>query len=217
MGNVAPYGYLRKKLPGKGCTLEPHPEQAQIVQIIFSLHTDPNPDTRLGTARITRYLNEELRIPTLKNSKCGWIVAAINGILRNPKNPDSLICTTHNCKNVSSYFHKVEEKLLQALKIILFGMKQAAEIQALPNESEAEKRNLQLKLLKDQVKVLEKTKNELNLQKGNLHDLVETGTPKRATPCQLPKGDHSYYGTCAECLFCGRDTCRKKCIIEIHH
>src|SRR5690606_37287515 len=29
-GNVAPYGYKRRKLPGKGYTLEPHPDEAPI-------------------------------------------------------------------------------------------------------------------------------------------------------------------------------------------
>ncbi|WP_168121929.1 recombinase family protein [Paenibacillus sp. HB172176] len=81
MGNVPPYGYKRVKLPGKGYSLEPDPVQAPIVQLIFSMYTDPNPEQRKGTALIARYLNEELKVPTMKNSR--WIVATINGILRN--------------------------------------------------------------------------------------------------------------------------------------
>ncbi|MFX3631898.1 MAG: recombinase family protein [Candidatus Pristimantibacillus sp.] len=82
LGNIPPYGYTRVKLPGKGYSLEPHPEQAHIVQLIFALYTDTNPDTRKGTALIARYLNEELKVPTMKNAS--WIVATINSILRNP-------------------------------------------------------------------------------------------------------------------------------------
>ncbi|OME79644.1 recombinase family protein [Paenibacillus sp. FSL A5-0031] len=81
MGNIAPYGYQRIKLPGKGYTLEPHPEQAQIVQLIFSLYTDPDIDKRLGTQLIAHYLNDK-GIPTMRGSM--WIVVTINTILRNP-------------------------------------------------------------------------------------------------------------------------------------
>ncbi|WP_274363744.1 recombinase family protein [Paenibacillus thermotolerans] len=81
VGNRPPYGYVRTKLPGKGFTLEPHPEQSPIVQLIFSLYTDPDPKSRLGTALIARYLNDR-KIPTQRNSK--WIVATVNGVLRNP-------------------------------------------------------------------------------------------------------------------------------------
>lgn len=82
VGNSPPYGYKRLKLPGKGFTLEPHPEQAPIVQLIFALYTERDPSKRMGTARIANHLNEVLKIPTQKNSV--WTVATINGILRNP-------------------------------------------------------------------------------------------------------------------------------------
>ncbi|RJX40965.1 recombinase family protein [Paenibacillus pinisoli] len=81
-GNVPPYGYQRIKLPGKGYSLEPNLEQAPIVQLIFSLYTDSDPGKRKGTALIAKYLNEVLKVPTMKNGR--WIVATINGILRNP-------------------------------------------------------------------------------------------------------------------------------------
>lgn len=83
VGSRPPYGYRRVKLAGKGYTLEPHPEQAPIVQLIFSLYTDLDPDKRMGTARIARHLNE-LNIPTARKSKMGWVVATVNGLLRNP-------------------------------------------------------------------------------------------------------------------------------------
>jgi len=81
-GNIAPYGFVRKKLDGPGWTLEPHPEQAPIVELIFALYTDPDPKKRMGTARIANYLNETLKVPTMRNA--GWTVATVNGILRNP-------------------------------------------------------------------------------------------------------------------------------------
>ncbi|GBG09355.1 recombinase family protein [Paenibacillus agaridevorans] len=81
LGNVAPYGYERVKLHGKGYTLTPHPEQSPIVQTIFSMYTDSDPDHRKGSALIAKHLNDH-KIPTQKNSK--WIVATVIGILRNP-------------------------------------------------------------------------------------------------------------------------------------
>lgn len=82
VGNAPPYGYNRVKLPGKGYTLEPHPEQAPIVQLIFALYTERDPKKRMGTARISNHLNQVLKIPTQKNSV--WTVATVNGIIRNP-------------------------------------------------------------------------------------------------------------------------------------
>ncbi|WP_400163972.1 recombinase family protein [Brevibacillus sp. TJ4] len=81
LGNTPPYGYERVKLPGKGWTLEPHPEQAPIVKWIFSLYTDPDPAKRMGTARLARHLND-LGVPTARKSK--WTVSTVNGLLRNP-------------------------------------------------------------------------------------------------------------------------------------
>jgi DNA invertase Pin-like site-specific DNA recombinase/uncharacterized protein YoxC len=82
VGNIPPYGYNRIKNPhGKGFTLEPHPEQAPIVQLIFSFYTDPDPEKRKGTALIAAYLNE-LKVPSARNKK--WTVATVNGIIRNP-------------------------------------------------------------------------------------------------------------------------------------
>lgn len=81
MGSLPPYGYTRVKLPRGGYSLEPHPDQASIVELIFSLYTHDDPEQRRGTSLIARYLNE-LNIPTSKKSK--WRTATINGILRNP-------------------------------------------------------------------------------------------------------------------------------------
>lgn len=260
VGNRPPYGYKRVKLPGKGYTLEPIPEQADVVNLIFSLYTDSDPNKRMGTARLARYLNE-LEIPTQHGKK--WIVATINGILRNPvyignvffgsrpmikkrnsksrprkpreewveakglhpsivdeetyrraqeimkenshppapkgkisnplaglircamcggaivlrpysgknnQTPASLICSTQDCKNVSSYFYLVEERLLKGLKEWLKQYK--AQWKARQPKT---KRNDQilLKTHSDLLNSLNKKLEELNVQKNNLHDLVE--------------------------------------------
>ncbi|AGC69112.1 recombinase [Thermoclostridium stercorarium subsp. stercorarium DSM 8532] len=79
VGNKPPYGYIRKKLPNdKGYTLEPHPEQAEIVKLIFDLYTGPN---RIGVSKIVRKLNE-MKIPTITGGP--WIPSTVQGILRNP-------------------------------------------------------------------------------------------------------------------------------------
>lgn len=87
MGNVPPYGYVRKKLQNdKGYTLEPFPEQADIVRLIFELYTkgELQPDgtyKRLGTSLIARKLND-LHIPPAKADI--WVTSSIQNILRNP-------------------------------------------------------------------------------------------------------------------------------------
>ena len=59
VGNLPPYGYVRKKLETqKGFTLEPHPEQADVIKLIFSLYTQE----KMGTSLIAKHLNE-LNIP----------------------------------------------------------------------------------------------------------------------------------------------------------
>lgn len=83
VGNKAPYGYIRVKYPhGKGYTLEPHPEQAAVVKLIYSLYTDHNPEKRMGTGLIARHLNEQLKIPSPTGHR--WTVPTLIGILRNP-------------------------------------------------------------------------------------------------------------------------------------
>jgi DNA invertase Pin-like site-specific DNA recombinase len=82
VGNKPPYGYVRVPLEkGKGWTLEPHPEQASVVQLIFSLYTEPNPEKRMGAQLIAKYLNNR-NIPTAKDTR--WTVQGVASILRNP-------------------------------------------------------------------------------------------------------------------------------------
>lgn len=79
VGNIPPYGYIRKKLTNqKGYTLEPHPEQAEVVRLIFDLYTKKN---RIGVGLIVRELNR-LKAPTMKGGD--WVNSTVLDILRNP-------------------------------------------------------------------------------------------------------------------------------------
>ena len=86
IGN-APYGYKKKYLQGqKGNTLEPFPEQAEVVKMIFDwyVHGIENPDgsfTRLGVQTITKRLNI-LGIPSAKQET--WYKTSVREILLNP-------------------------------------------------------------------------------------------------------------------------------------
>jgi site-specific DNA recombinase len=258
VGNLPPYGYIRVKLPGKGYTLEPHPEQAPIVQLIFSKYTDSKSENRMGTALIARYLND-MNIPTARNSK--WTVATVNGILRNPtyigmvhwgsrptvkrkdsksrprktreewiealglhppiieeevfnraqeimkdnshppapkgkvsnplaglircgmcggamvlrpyggRQPDSLICSTQACKNVSSYFYMVEERVLQGLESWLSSYKEQLALKSEELEQSDESNSIKIK--EDMVKSTLKKLDELKAQQSSLDDLLE--------------------------------------------
>ncbi|MTI48259.1 MAG: recombinase family protein [Firmicutes bacterium] len=87
LGTIAPYGYVRKKLEGqKGYTLEPHPEQAGVVKLIFELYTKGEQQAdgsfrRLGVSRIARKLNEELMISPMRSDR--WVSSTLQDMLRN--------------------------------------------------------------------------------------------------------------------------------------
>lgn len=87
LGSIPPYGYKRKKLENqKGYTLEPFPEQADIVKIIFQLYTHGEQKSdgslkRLGISLIVRKLNA-LKIPPKKGDV--WVPSTIQDMLRNP-------------------------------------------------------------------------------------------------------------------------------------
>ncbi|MBX6396190.1 MAG: recombinase family protein [Alicyclobacillaceae bacterium] len=260
VGNKPPYGYVRVKYPhGKGYTLEPHPEQAPVVKLIFSLYTDPDPKKRMGTGLIARHLNEVLKIPSATGGK--WTVATLNGLFRNPiyagyvrwgsrpqlkrrdgrsrprkpedqwvlvkglhpplvdeetfrraqeilranshppapagkisnplaglircdmcgssmvlrpysgKNtPPTIICQTQGCRNVSSYFHLVEERLLQSLREWLSSYKAQWE-QRRPKNQEGDEAKLQAH--ENVVKSLRRKLEETLAQRNELHDLLE--------------------------------------------
>lgn len=87
VSNKAPYGYRRVKLErDKGFTLEPVPDEADIIRLIFDLYTvgEVQPDgshKRLGVSLIVRRLNA-LRVPTKTGGD--WVPATIRDILINP-------------------------------------------------------------------------------------------------------------------------------------
>lgn len=87
VGNRPPYGYLRKKLEhDKGYTLDPHPEQADVIRMIFEWYTKGDLQTdgtykRLGMSLIVRKLNN-LGIKPQKNDV--WTLPSIRDMLLNP-------------------------------------------------------------------------------------------------------------------------------------
>ena len=77
INSIAPYGYTRVKLPNeKGYTLEPHPEEAGVIQTIFSLFLN-----HAGTKVIANYLNDH-QIPTRHGDL--WTYSTITNIITNP-------------------------------------------------------------------------------------------------------------------------------------
>lgn len=87
VGNKPPYGYTRKRIEhDKGFTLEPLPEQADIVKMIYDLyiHGELQEDgsyNRLGVSLIARRLNN-LRIKPQNGD--AWVDTTIRDILINP-------------------------------------------------------------------------------------------------------------------------------------
>lgn len=86
-GNKTPYGYTRVKIKGeKGWTLEPNPEQAPIVALMFDWYIngamqDDGSKKRLGVSLICRKLNE-LNVPTMTGKP--WVPATVQAMIRNP-------------------------------------------------------------------------------------------------------------------------------------
>jgi site-specific DNA recombinase len=76
IGNVPPYGYVRVKVDGS-YTLQPHPEQADVVRMIFDMYVNQNQ----GCQSICRRLNA-LGIPSAKNGL--WSLPSVRDILQNP-------------------------------------------------------------------------------------------------------------------------------------
>ena len=87
VGNIAPYGYQRVKLVGeKGWTLEPDPDEAPTVKLIYEWYTvgaeqEDGSRERIGCAKIAHRLNQMGLHPRKSNE---WVLPAIRDILRNP-------------------------------------------------------------------------------------------------------------------------------------
>ncbi|HBD86414.1 MAG TPA: recombinase family protein [Clostridiales bacterium] len=85
-GNKAPYGYRRVKLASeKGWTLEPVPEEAAIIRMIFNWYANGENDggkhRRIGISRICRKLNS-LGIPAATGGL--WVPGTLHNMIRNP-------------------------------------------------------------------------------------------------------------------------------------
>ncbi|MDF2945184.1 MAG: Recombinase [Herbinix sp.] len=87
VANQPPYGYIRKKLEkDKGYTLEIHPEQADVIRMIFDWYTHGERISngsyrKLGVSLIAQKLNR-LKIKPQKADS--WVTASIRDILINP-------------------------------------------------------------------------------------------------------------------------------------
>lgn len=80
-GNKPPYGYERVKLQGeKGYTLQPIPDQSEIVKMIYSWYAGDSCD-QIGVAKIVRKLND-MGIKSALGK--GWTPSSVQGILSNP-------------------------------------------------------------------------------------------------------------------------------------
>lgn len=81
-----PFGYVRRKLENdKGFTLVPHPEQAEVVRMIFDWYTKGVEQygevCRIGVGLIARRLNT-LKIPPARGDV--WVTPSVRDILINP-------------------------------------------------------------------------------------------------------------------------------------
>ena len=81
VGNIAPYGYERVKLENdKGFTLQPIPQEAQVVKMIFEWYAGNNGE-QLGPTLIAQRL-DQLGIKPRKKDQ--WAETTIRNILMNP-------------------------------------------------------------------------------------------------------------------------------------
>jgi site-specific DNA recombinase len=79
IGTLPPYGYVIKELEN-GRTLEPHPEQAQVVKMIFEWYTQDDLGKRMGSSKIANELNR-LGYRTYTNRK--WNNYSVLNVLKN--------------------------------------------------------------------------------------------------------------------------------------
>ena len=75
-GSKPPYGYSRVKLVGeKGWTLQPVPDQAEIVKLIFNLYVHGVSGERIGMAKICRKLNDSVKKSLFNKRKLAAYIA----------------------------------------------------------------------------------------------------------------------------------------------
>lgn len=80
ISSVAPYGYDRIKLPGKGYSLKPN-QQAETIKLIFGLYVNGLDGQPMGCHRIANYL-DSLGIKPMRQDS--WSTASIRDIIKNP-------------------------------------------------------------------------------------------------------------------------------------
>lgn len=77
IGSVAPYGYRKIQLPDRSFSLEPEPQEAEIVKLIFELYLD----SHMGAGKIATYLNS---IGAAPRKALSWEASSVRPILSNP-------------------------------------------------------------------------------------------------------------------------------------
>lgn len=80
LGTNPPFGYIIKDLPG-GRTLEPHPDQQEVIKLIFELYTHDDPTLRIGAAQIANKLNA-MSYKTATGKQ--WANWGVLNIIKNP-------------------------------------------------------------------------------------------------------------------------------------
>ncbi len=86
VSNKAPYGYVRRKLEKeKGYTLDPHPDEADVVRMIYEWYVDgteiKGEHRRIGVQLISRKLNSMGIKPKYGDA---WVPVSIRDIIMNP-------------------------------------------------------------------------------------------------------------------------------------
>ena len=77
IGSIAPYGYRKIQLPDKSVSLEPEPQEAEIVKLIYDLYLNQN----MGASKIATHLN---KIGSAPRRSDVWEASSITPILSNP-------------------------------------------------------------------------------------------------------------------------------------
>ncbi|WP_163975610.1 recombinase family protein [Paenibacillus alvei] len=113
---------------------------------------------------------------TIKNPLAGLAICGVCGkkMSRRPYSngyPDTLICPASRCKNVSSFLTIVEQKVLDGLKTWLAAYR--AEWKNHEEKQDVSSSSNFLDIKRGALKQIEKDIIDINLQLGNLHDLLE--------------------------------------------
>lgn len=113
----------------------------------------------------------------VKNPLAGLIICGLCGrrMIRRPYNlknyPDTLMCPSTACSNISSQLSNVEERLLQSLEKWLQDYKLNWDIK----KNENSKKNIQHEIKRKAMKKLEEEIKNLKKQMDNIHNLLEQG------------------------------------------